>query len=183
MKKIISAFIFASTLSLPLVAGINWVGTRIFEKAQTYGKETQIGLEVYNKGKSDIWVAVKNGDDFSNGAKNVSGNFGGTSSAYMAQFPLDISKESRLAVWLKNPGTVTVDKKFLVAGAPQWSPAPDFIYTFPKNKTIYISWDKDNFPRPQTGVLGGITGKTDSGLALSKSKNVTKDDIKKIYSK
>lgn len=182
MNKLISIIICTAALSLSLSASIRFVGTEIFKIPKTYGKDTKIGLEVYNKNPNDLWVEVNNGGDFSD-TKKIRGNTGQVSRDVIGQFEIDITKDTFLAVWLKDPGPVQKMPGYTMFGnLPAWlKPKPDFIYSFPKNKTIYITWDKDNFPRPETGVLKGILGKTDSGLTLSKSKNVTKDDIQNVY--
>lgn len=53
-------------------------------------------------------------------------------------------------------------------------------YVFPANKKVYLTWDRKNFARPQTGPLMGLSGKTESGLSLKG--NVKKGNIKKLIS-
>ncbi len=174
MKKTIIMAAVSSLMCLPLSATIFEAGTTIFEKTRVYGKDTKIGFELINKSASPLWIAITNGGDITGKVARVGGG-------RMTRFEIDTKKETEMIVWLKNPGNIALERKWLVGGRVIFDPKPDKIYTFTKGKTIYLTWDMAKFPRPQTGPLRGILGKTDSGLSLAN--NVTKDGISLKFGK
>ena len=168
-------------LSQALNADIFDAGTQVFKDTQIYGKNSKIGFEIINKSKNPIHVVLRNGDDiFSLLGKNIFTVDGLDSGArHTWRLGLDISKPTQMAVYYTKPTEVDIKKTGILGlyGPEVFSPAPDKLYTFTKDKTIYITWDKDNFARPQTGPLMGILNKTDSGLSLAQPGNVRKEDI------
>lgn len=138
--------------------------------ALTY-KESKKGFELVNKSDKTIWFTLINGDRqiyYFPQKLSSAGYEDGTK-----QVELDISKPTILAVYLQEPVQISY-KKGSKAG---FTPAPFAVYSFPTNKTIYLTWDKANFARPETGPLKGILKRTDTNLSLEN--NVSAADIKK----
>src|SRR5438552_2218156 len=138
MKKYLVIVAMSSLLCLPLSARITPIKGGLFGKT-TYGKDTKIGFEVLNKSSKSIWVGLRNGTEFLSQASQVS-------PATDLKLEIDISKPTQLFVWLADPGKTDITATYV-------TPPYDMAYSFTPGKTIYITWDKDNFPRPQTGPL------------------------------
>lgn len=148
-------------------------GSGFRDKPLFYGIDTQVGLEIVNKNHNPIWVAVKNGDtryerdgiDFF----KIDGRLNKERS--MRDFEIDINKPTTLAIWYSIPrlsrsssrGPIDDEKIFSLA---------DQVYTFRHGKTLYLSWDKKTFIRPQTGAYNGMSKRTVSLLSL-----VTKEGV------
>jgi len=98
---------------------------------------------------------------------------------------IDITKPTRLFIWTSDPGKVSLSEKWWSFGdsVPRVKPDPDYVYTFKLGKTMYVTWDKNKFLRPQTGPLGGYLRKTDSGFPLINNVSDSKDEIILKYSK
>jgi hypothetical protein len=175
MKHLYSAAIISSLLCLPAAAGILKSGSKVFQKAQTY-RDSGIGFELVNKSSRPIWIGLKTGLDITQVPEKIN-------PGKSVQYKNDISYDTRLFVWFKDPGVSEKKKEKnwfenalerVTAGAAATF-TYDRSYSFPKAKTIYLTWDKDDFARPETGVLKGILKKTDTGLSLQN--NVTTSDI------
>lgn len=161
---------------LGLQAGIlDTAPMTVFKKATPY-EESKIGFELINKSKRPIWVALTNGENTTRAQKVEAA---GTLSREGIRFlKIDIAKPTFMGVWYSDPGQIRFGKKFGIFGAKEFNPTPNMLYTFTQDKTMYLSWDKANYARPQTGPLKGILDKTDSGLSLKQ--NVKKEDITEI---
>lgn len=175
MKKIITILVFSSLLCLPISADIFKAGGEIFKSTKTYA-ETGIGFELVNKSATPIWIAIRNGLNLPQIPDLVK-------TGEMVRYKIDINQDTKLYVWFKDPGltekkkpTGWFEKLITSAATGAATFVADKEYSFPKGKTIYLTWDKEKFPRAQTGPLGGILNKTDSGLSLKN--NVSKDQIK-----
>ncbi len=156
--------------------------SEVFKEPQVYGQNSELGFELVNKSPKTIWIALKNGEDLwtqpitGRTVFPVEGMTGDKRTTIRLQ--TDINAPTSLAVWFTDPGQVNIQKKYGIFGAKEFSVKPDRIYTFTQGKTDYLTWDKDNFPRPETGPLFGLFSKTDSNLSLQS--NVKKEDIKEV---
>lgn len=170
-------------------AGIADVGLQVFKSARVYGKDTKIGFELKSKARKGdtIWYSLINGDTILTTNKNSSVE--SITPGSLGYKELDINKDTALALWLSDPGTATVEIDKNKPGGITWKAATDpyFIYTFPKGKTLYLTWAPTSEGpyalRPQTGPLLGVSRKTDSGLSLSEPGNVMPEDIKIVFEK
>ncbi len=170
MKKLLLLTLGVASLQ----AGILDVSpTVIFKTTKTY-KESGVGFELVNKSKRPIWIVLINGENTTLVTK-----VGPTTKIKRLRVSfdhIDITKPTIMAVWYSDPGEVSFKKKYTIGGARLFKPAPNKVYTFTTGKTLYLTWDKANYARPQTGLLYGKLGKTDSNLSLAD--NVSKTDIK-----
>jgi hypothetical protein len=124
-----------------------------------YPTDTKISFEMKNKSTQPVSFKVKSGDTFikENEAELFTVPAGKTKG-----LSVDIEKMSEIDVW--------------TTGDPK-TDNPAMKFSLPKGKTAYLTWDGSTL-RPQTGPAMGKLGKTDTGMSLSK--NVTKDDVKKV---
>lgn len=141
-----------------------------------------IGLEIQNKARRPLWIALINGNTVYQPVHikelNVKGLNKLAPAVSSISQKIDITKPTKVAIWYRDPGKIEYGKTKLggLVGKENFMPAPSKIYSFTPRKTIYLTWDNADFPRPQTGKYGGITGETNSGLSLSN--NVEPHDIK-----
>ncbi len=174
MKKLL-ILAFTGLTCLTVSATIFEADPAIFFKKATEYEESGIGLELINKSKRPIWIVARNGEELSRPLK-----VNAITPKYRQgiRLKLDISKPTQLAVWYSDPGTVEYKKTKLLGlgGKPSFVPAPNKLYTFTKNKTLYLTWDEANYARPQSGPKIAFGKKTDSNLSLKR--NVKKEDIK-----
>ena len=170
MKKLLLILGFTG-----LQAGILDVApSTVFKGPQAY-QDTGIGFELINKSKRPIWIAITSGGDTSRVAKIEPAT---KMMRHEVRYNIkDINQRVKLAVWYTDPGQITFEKKFSgFIGEQLFKPTPNKVYTFTPGKTLYLTWDKANYARPQSGPLGGRLHKTDSNLSLKD--NVKKEDIK-----
>ena len=145
----------------------------VFKKATSY-EDSKVGFELINKSNRPIWIALTNGENTTRAHQIDSAT---SMTRHELRFTtIDIKKPTQLAVWYSNPGAVSFEKKYTIAGKKLFKPAPNKVYSFTIGKTLYLTWDKANYARPQSGPLGGALKKTDSNLSLKI--NVSKGDIK-----
>lgn len=152
----------------------------IFKKATSYD-ESGIGFELINKSKRPIWIIIRNGEDLYplGGRRALKVDAITPPKRAGVKLKLDINKPTLMAVYYQDPGKVEYKKTglFGIVGKPHFVPVPNKLYAFGEaGQTLYLTWDKANYARPQTGPLGGKLGKTDSNLSLKM--NVKKEDIK-----
>ena len=155
------------------------------QKPFYYGIDTQVGLEIVNKNHNTIWVSVKNGNkryeqDGINLFK-IDGHANGMRAT--RDFEIDINKPTTLAIFYSIPrlsrssshGAINDEKIFALA---------DQVYSFGQGKTLYLTWDKKTFIRPQTGAYNGMSKRTVSFLSLVTKKgapsNITISDITRL---
>lgn len=187
MKYIVGLIVLS--LSASVNADIANAGLQVFKSARVYGKDTKIGFELWNKGRpSDtIWYALLNGDAIL--TTNKSSSVEGIKPGALGYKKLDITKDTALALWMTDPGSALVKIDKNKPGGITWTAATDpyFIYTFPKGRTLYLTWAPTSEGpyalRPQTGPLKGLSGKTDSGLSINEPGNVKSEDIKIVFEK
>ncbi len=143
----------------------------LFQKATPYS-ESKIGFELVNKSNRPIWIALTNGDDTTRAVKVDAAT---KLTRHEVRFKIDITQPTKMGVWFSNPGTVSFERKYTVVGGKVFKPKPNKVFSFTKGKTLYLTWDKADYARPQTGPLGGTLQKTDSNLSLKD--NVKKEDV------
>lgn len=169
MKKFFGYSFLALLCTAPCFAGIDYSTSRI-------------GFEVQNKARRPIWVALVNGQRLNQPTKvdeiDVKGLKKIVPTVTSSHFKLDITQPTKLAVYYQDPGFVEYGKTKLggLVGKEGFIPTPNKVYSFTPGKTIYLTWDASNFPRPQTGKRAGLAGETESGLSLAN--NLTPTDIK-----
>lgn len=169
MKKLLLLTLGVASLQ----AGILDVSPTVIFKTPKNYKESNVGFELVNKSKRPIWIALTNGENTTLAAKVDPVT---TMVRHEVRFNnIDITKPTQMAVWYSNPGRVSFEKKYTIAGAKLFKPAPNKVYSFTLNRTLYLKWTKENYAGPQTGLLWGMRGKTDSNLSLAD--NVSKTDI------
>lgn len=140
-----------------------------------------IGIEIQNKARRPLWVAVLNGDKLFQPAHvqeiEVKGLKKLIPTIHSTSAKIDINKPTKIAIWYQNPGKVEYKTKIGgLIGKEGFVPTPHKVYSFSPGKTLYLTWDASDFPRPQTGKMGGLAGVTESGLGLNL--NVGPTDIK-----
>ncbi len=144
---------------------------RPFKTPKVYGVTTPVGLEILNKSKNSIWVMVRNGSDV---LKKLDTHFieiegeKKEGKAQASQFAIDTKKPTSIAVWLKFPKTRS-DKTFgyiKLFDTKNYIEEPYHFYKIKKGKTIFVTWDKENYLRPQTGPMKGRLEKTKSNLSF-----------------
>ncbi len=157
-------------------ANVFKAGINLLTAAKEYPKDTSIGFELVNKSDSTLYVVVRSGSQYSLSEGGVT--VAEIKPGYTEQQELDTGYDTAIAIWKnKHPGMTPVLIDTARPGGFRFSsmaPLPDALYTFPENKTIYLTYD-NNGPRPETGPLGGSLKKTDTGLSLAN--NVTSMDI------
>lgn len=154
------------------------------------------GFELINKADAPIWFSLTNGSTIDVQLKRLDsgagfgakiGRIGAGISDQLTEGSeiIDIKKPTRLFIWMADPGKVNFSEKWWSFGdsVPRVKPDPDYVYTFIPGKTMYVTWDKKKFLRPQTGPLGGYLRKTDSGFPLANNVNDSKDEIILKFSK
>lgn len=155
------------------------------------------GFELINKADAPIWFSLTNGSTIDVQLKRLDsgagfgakiGRIGAALSDQLTEGSeiIDINKPTRLFIWINEPaGKVTFSEKWwsFSDSVPRVKPDPDYVYTFKPGKTMYLTWDKKKFLRPQTGPLGGYLRKTDSGFPLTNNVNDSKDEIILKFSK
>ncbi|HLJ31887.1 MAG TPA: hypothetical protein VKU36_05605 [Candidatus Babeliales bacterium] len=115
-----------------------------------------MNFELYNKEKDSIAIQL-NGQTYP---------VPGISTKQTLQLNVDPTREMSLVI---NSNTFE-SQRFTIDASPQ-------------RETIYLTWNPADTSKrsplyPQTGPWLGLLGKTESGLALDKSKNVTADEIR-----
>lgn len=159
---------------------------------------TPFGVELRNKTGSTIWATVvnkknhdyrpdsKDNDDFYSKAHDVAvyeipqGSNG--------DFALDMRYITGVALWTENPGDMVQLRRDYNYDASTWKfePQPDLtLETTEKSigKTLYLTIDtlsKTSGVRQQTGTLGGLSGKTETGFNLKENIKDTKELIIKV---
>ena len=176
MKKIVLMGLIIAVAGA-LVAGVKEAGTTaLFKKAVDWtghgSLKENIALEILNKSKRPIWVAVHH--DITIGGHAVAELEQTKVLPYTEltdpmkhgmgdnQFIMTDAKvgSAHLAIYNKRP----VKRVYWEKG--QFVPKPDEVYEFPEKKTMFITYDGPGKLRPQTGI-GLVKGKkTDSGLSL-----------------
>jgi hypothetical protein len=188
MKRI--ALVLATSVSCITIQGtiLEMNPAKLFSPAETPEK-SGVQFELKNKSKRPLWIAIVNGGSLTSSQaekvdEGVTIQPGGR--------PLNLSRETQLAVWYSDPGTITFEEAILgIVGPKKFQPKPNKLYSFAKNKTLYLTWDPSNYARPQTGPLGelrSVLGKTSSlGKKLSRTdtnlsleNNIGKDEIKEL---
>lgn len=151
-----------------------------------------VGFELVNRSSQPVWASIINGDPISSpdGSIRIDDAIevgaAGTKNSTLQQ-KIDLSKTTKLALWLNDPrDTIMYHKATLqdkTAGKPAsyFIPTPHAAFSFPVNKTIYISWDKIGAIRPQKGPLKGLMKKTESNLSLEN--NISEDEIRSAIQK
>ncbi len=158
-------------------------GMEIFKSTKTYPNDTLIGFELVNKSNDTLYVVIREGSEIALGPGTGQGPtyVAEIKPGYTEQQEVKLGQDISIAIWKnKNPGSEPV-----TAGIPSptgfgyssTAELPGEVYTFPKNKTIYLTYDNKGL-RPETGPLGGVLNKTDSGLSLAN--NVKQKDITPI---
>ncbi len=198
MKKLLMLAL-ASLNCIGLSAGISEAGltSTIFGKKTPYSK-SQVGFELINKADHPIWFVVSNHNQ-KTGEGELTQLFKVEAATKGKRFEpkqlkIDIGNETQLAVWIKDPKdkaglldkyrerykpisvVALFNEMILMHG--DYKALSDKVYELKQGSTIYLTWDKKDFPRPQTGPLGGRLGKTDSNLSLED--NIKKEDIKDV---
>lgn len=162
--------VYNNMLFVLCLLGLNAVSSVAAQASATF--------EIMNKSTSPIWVSVFNdGKPLSEVVQRVGAK--GFGAVAITSNKIDASKDTKLVIWTSNPGQVELGKKYIFAGATTLKPAPDYTYTFVKNKDILVTFnpgDARGNLYPQTGPLMGFLGKTESGLSLDN--NIKRDDIR-----
>lgn len=155
-----------------------------FDKLQTYGergptgKPFKVGVEIGNGNpKNPIWVKVFNGPNVSAVYQVAQASPGFLKTGKTrANFSTNIAEPTSVMIWNANPETT------------QQLRNPNAWFSFPTNKTAYVTWDPSSKTplRPagssaKSGV-GGLIGKVVGGFGatesnLSLKNNVSQKDI------
>lgn len=148
--------------------------TPMLGKPKVYGVDAGIpSAEFFNKGKENIFVAIKSGDTFY--AEQGNDVFLVRPGTKQKLNP-DISQEVEVLLWKTKPASSgeTPTMRYKVG---------------PTGKTVYLSWNSATAPnalRPQSGVgketqgivkKFGVDRRTDTGYNLDKPGNVTEVNL------
>lgn len=128
------------------------------------------GFEIINKAPTPIWVALSLSNDLVIAPMGQVEIAAGKKCALV----IDTEKAATIGVYESNPGKVSSSFSFSSGGFTQLSPQPTYVYSInePK-KTKYLTWNPAKYGTPakyfypQTGILMGLLGKSDSGYPLS----------------
>ena len=147
--------------------------TKLFKAGETADKSGVV-FELKNKAKRPIWIAIANGGGLT-ASKAMKVDTGETITPGGRE--INPKLDTQLAVWYSDPSSAVSYEAsgFGIVGRKVFKPKPNKFFSFPRNKTLYLTWDESNYARPQTGPLGGMLGKTDTGLSLKN--NVEKGEI------
>lgn len=167
--------------------------------AKKFPEDTNIAFELMNKSGQDIYVAVFNGgiNKTQKSAKAYKIKEPGFIGREFLALPLKknelVDNRTFLAIWTHKPGdNDAVEIQYAIKRIPgtqekmpvitlgdpfdrsKEAITPDFLYTFNKGKTLYLTYDGRQV-RPQTGVLEGKLGITRGGYSLEN--NIKNGDI------
>ena len=179
MKQIV--VVLALLCSTSLYADIFETDQSKLFKAGETAEKSGIVFELKNKAKQPIWIALANGGGLiSNRVMRVNAG----QAVALSSREVNLKLYTELAVWDSDPSdslgihqsaAITYEPSGSNRGYKAFRPRPEVVFSFPLNKTQYVTFDQYKDLRPQTGPLGGMLGKTDTGLSLIN--NVKKDDI------
>lgn len=178
MKNILLSLAILSLLSTSL-AQVKKVSNGTVYKDKASFKDTGITAEIYNKHVNPVWIFIENISNFKpikNQNKHIQTfKIPADSSGTKNRFNFDINKQHVMGVYLKPVDKVEILESDLPPRRTKLYPVPFKLYVFKPGKTVYLTWDGSNM-RPQTGPRLGLSGKTETGLSLSK--NISSGDIK-----
>lgn len=130
----------------------------IEQSAQPSKPIERFNFEIMNKASNPIFVTIQNDGKTLVENRQVAGSRGSAGTyGYLRLSGINTTKPTILIVrYLDDARIYTVDTD--------------------QGETIFLTWDKNNFPRPQTGPLFGLLGQTESGLSLGD--NIGKNQIR-----